>query len=135
MVAKRPGPDLDAPTALFGTPFLVVPKLGSNEKAIRSLLVDLPYEGRKGSGWQETKVPVPANEIRLTLVDFFDWQELDWKDYRYYKVFIESLEGHPEKVGRHGLLEAARNNWPARKIANVRAPTSIRSFVSPAPRP
>ena len=39
------------------------------------------------------------------MIDFFDWSPLDYSDLRYYVVQIESLEGHPRRVGQHALVE------------------------------
>jgi hypothetical protein len=100
LVAKRLGPDFEVPEKLFGDPYKVVPKVTGHIRSIRRMLV----EGHPGI-WEELKGEFKADELTLTLLDFFDWDVMNWRDFRFYRVRIDHMAGRPEKVGREALID------------------------------
>lgn len=95
------GPD---PTSIFGDSFKVVPRISSGN-ILGSLRVDIGFADRPGECWTQLTGSFRSEDLELTLIDFFDWEELNWRDFRYYRVRINRLNGHPESAGREGLVE------------------------------
>ena len=95
------GPD---PTAIFGDSFKVVPKISAGN-VLGSLLVDVGFADRPGQCFTQMTGTFRPEDLSLTPIDFFDWDELNWRDFRYYRVRINRLNGHPESAGREGLVE------------------------------
>jgi len=102
LVADR----LDLPPAneIFGKGFYVSPRMDPG--GLPFLEVDTRVPSRPSAGtWEVLNGPFKDTEVRLALIDFFDWSPLDYSDLRYYVVQIETLEGHPDRVGQHALVE------------------------------
>ena len=57
--------------------------------------------------WESLSGPFSRDQIKLTLIDFFDWNLRSWRDFRYFKVKILEFQARPEVVGREGLVEVA----------------------------
>jgi hypothetical protein len=105
LVAKRLGPDFEAPTSVFGDPYKVVPKVNASPRRFPSMRVDIGFENRPGQRWAELTGEFTAKDMTLTILDFFDWNLMDWRDFRFYRVRIDSIQGQPDKVGREGLVD------------------------------
>jgi hypothetical protein len=45
--------------------------------------------------------------MALTFQDFFDWDELNYRDFQYYLVDIAASSKYPELIGREALLEVS----------------------------
>ena len=41
----------------------------------------------------------------MQFIAYFDWDQMDYIDLRYYRVKIASFDAHPELVGREALIE------------------------------
>jgi hypothetical protein len=50
-------------------------------------------------------VVLPSDGARFTFVTFFDFAELDRRDFKYLEVQIEEFVKHPHLVGRRALIE------------------------------
>lgn len=103
LVAKRLGPDLEAPLEVFGAAYKIVPK--ATWKSFPPIRVDVGFKDRPGQCWEQLHGEFTTKEMALTLLDLFDWNELDWRNFSLYRVRIDKLEGHPDKVGREGLVD------------------------------
>lgn len=90
---------------IFGERFQVVPRAihgdGFSSLQINSRVPSSPSEGT----WITLTGPFKADEVSLKLIDLFDWSPLGYIDLRYYVVLIESLRGHPDKIGQHALVD------------------------------
>jgi hypothetical protein len=62
---------------------------------------DLPRSGY----WDHPISRVRANEVELHLLRFFDFDQLGYRDFRYYEVLIHASSAYPEIVGRPALIE------------------------------
>ena len=102
LVVDRLGSDLEDPQEIFGDAFKVVPPLTQPYGSIPSLLIEDP--AAKGV-WKVVNGPFKADDIKLSLLDFFDWQILDWRDFRYYLVRIDAFQPDSSWVGCQGLVE------------------------------
>jgi hypothetical protein len=58
------------------------------------------------SGYWDHPIREVINEARLLFINFFDWDQLDYRDNRYVRVQIDSWESHPDTAGKHALIES-----------------------------
>ncbi|MDP0496936.1 MAG: hypothetical protein Q7Q73_12105 [Verrucomicrobiota bacterium JB024] len=64
---------------------------------------ELLVSGLAGNG-QWKSVSVGSSDVDLTYLDFFDWSELESRDFQYVRVRI-SEAANPEIVGKDGLVD------------------------------
>lgn len=121
LVAKVLGPDLESPSELFGDDYKVVPKVIGCSRVFPPMRVDVGFPDRPGYQWKELAGEFTNDNLKLTLLDLFDWNELDWRDFRYFRVRIDGMQGHPDKVGREGLIDAVDVDvlWDSRAILGM----------------
>jgi hypothetical protein len=55
--------------------------------------------------WDEKIAVIPRRGSTLLLVDHFDWDQLGFIDFQYYRVRIGAFLAHPDLVGREALVE------------------------------
>lgn len=59
-----------------------------------------------GSGyWDDPVDRIGATDAELHLIDFFDWEQMGYRDFHYYRVRIENFTKHPDLNGRQALVE------------------------------
>jgi hypothetical protein len=58
------------------------------------------------SGYWDYPVTEITRACRLVFVEFFDWDQLGWRDYQYVRVQIERSQASADTVGKHALLES-----------------------------
>ena len=108
LVAARLAPQMASSGQIFGEEYKVISKIAQGPNAsISSLRVDIGLPKGPGSCWEEIEGHFRPAEIKLTLLDFFDWTELSWRDFHYYRVRIHQFDKEPAFVGREALVE----NW------------------------
>jgi hypothetical protein len=62
----------------------------------------------KGTGyWDDPLRSVDKGEIDLRFVQFFDWSELGFREFQFYRGRIVGSEKHPHLVGRDALIPVA----------------------------
>jgi hypothetical protein len=66
-------------------------------------LISRPDNGG-GKYWDEP-VNRLGRDVDLRLIDYYDWDEFNYVDFRYYKVKIAAFPAHPNLVGREALIE------------------------------
>jgi len=49
---------------------------------------------------------ITTGEAELHFLECFDWNRLDYLDFRYYKVQIARFNARPELVGREALIDS-----------------------------
>ncbi len=108
LVARRLEPLGAVPKAVFGNAFRVVPPATSGQMSMIQIET-------VGGQWSPFSGPFQAGDVNLILLDFFDWDLLNWRDFRYYLVRVDAFEGRPEAVGRQGLVDVLDSdvvwNW------------------------
>ena len=62
---------------------------------------DLP----RGGSWNHPVSLVRPDDVELHLLSLFDFDELGFRDYRYFEVLIHSSPTYPDIVGRVALIE------------------------------
>ena len=55
--------------------------------------------------WDDPINRVCAADVHLQFVEFFDWQDLAVRDFRFYKTVIRQFDKYPDRVGRMALIE------------------------------
>ncbi len=63
--------------------------------------------------WRVLDGPFTDEDLKITLVDLFDWSPMGYIDLRYYVALIEECPKQPEIVGHHALVDVtfARVLW------------------------
>jgi hypothetical protein len=102
LVVDRLGSDLEDPKQIFGSAFKVVPPVTRARSTIPSLMIERPQA--KGV-WELINGPFSGEQIKLSLIDFFDWQLLGWRDFRYYLVKIDEFHPDPSLRDCKALVE------------------------------
>ena len=110
LVARRVERDSGGRTMIFGDGYKIVPKKepSGKEGVITSLFVDIGFKSSPGQCWKELTGRFSATDIAMTLLDLFEWDKLNWKDFRYYYVRLDSFREYPDLVGRNGLVDVLR---------------------------
>ena len=103
LVARRLEPLGEGSTKIFGTSFRVVP--ASQTMQIPTMYAQTNSLDALSLNWEHLSGPFSANQVNLSLIDFFDWNVHHWRDFRYYRVRIHGFENKPELVGRDGLID------------------------------
>ena len=62
---------------------------------------DLPRSGY----WDHPVSRVRPDEIELDLLRFFDFDQLGYRDYRYFEVMVHGSTHYPDIIGRAALIE------------------------------
>jgi hypothetical protein len=55
--------------------------------------------------WDYPLSVVRHGEVELHLLRYFDFDELGWRDFRYYEVVVHASSKYPDIVGRAALIE------------------------------
>lgn len=55
--------------------------------------------------WDDPVKMIKAADVELALIGFFDWDEYNTKDCRYYRVRIMNCKSQPNLIGRDALIE------------------------------
>ena len=90
---------------LFGKGFQVVPENGRDLPMIQ-INSQVPSSPSAGI-WVPLKGAFTAADLKLTLIDLFDWSPLGYLDLRYYVVQIEEFQNHSDAVGQHALVDVS----------------------------
>jgi len=69
------------------------------------MFVNRKVTGSQSSNRDYSPGPFSDSQLKLTLVDFFDWNVRNWRDFRYYLVKIVAFENKPELVNCEGLVD------------------------------
>ena len=62
---------------------------------------DVPRSGY----WDHPVSRVQPSEVELHLLRFFDFEQLGYRDYRYFEVIIHASAVYPDIIGRAALIE------------------------------
>jgi hypothetical protein len=61
---------------------------------------------RTGAGtyWDDPVTRIEAGDCELRFIQFFDWSDLDFRDFAFYRARITGSSRYPHLVGRDALL-------------------------------
>jgi len=54
--------------------------------------------------WDDPVNRVDPDALDLRFVQYFDWWQLGFRDFAYYRVRIEGSRSHPDLIGRDALV-------------------------------
>jgi hypothetical protein len=117
LVGRRLEPLAEPSDELFGPAYRLVP-LYSRE--FSGLQVKPKQEGGTQPQFELLKLSFSKDELRLSVIDFFDWGEHDWRDFRYYRARIHAFDNRPDLVGGEALVDVLTADviWnPAESLA------------------
>jgi len=60
--------------------------------------------------WDHPVNRIRPGEAEMHFLEYFDWNRLDYLDFRYYRVQIAKFDSRPELVGREALIERQQAN-------------------------
>jgi hypothetical protein len=93
----------------FNTPELFLKPLPFFHVEPKSEAVPIMIQNPRGPGqagyWDHPVNQVRSGEATMHFVDYFDWAEMEYVDFRFYRVRIAKFDKHPELVGREALLD------------------------------
>lgn len=69
------------------------------------IMIQKPRPGAPTGYWDDPVKAVTPGQAELLFVAYFDWDQMDYIDFRYFRVSIKSFDAHPELVGREALIE------------------------------
>jgi len=69
------------------------------------IMIQKPRPGAPTGYWDDPVNLLKPREAELQFIAFFDWDQMDYIDLRYYRVKIVNCDAHPELVGREALIE------------------------------
>lgn len=69
------------------------------------IMIQKPRSGASTGYWDDPINLIKLGEAELQFIAYFDWNQMDYIDLRYYRVRIASFDSHPELVGREALVE------------------------------
>ncbi len=69
------------------------------------IMIQNPRPGAPTGYWDDPVKLVKPEEAEMLFIAYFDWNEMDYIDLRYYRVKITSFDTHPEVVGREALID------------------------------
>jgi hypothetical protein len=78
----------------------------------------------KGGYWDHPVDRLGPEDADLRFIDFFDFDESGYIDFRYYLVSIESSTRHAALAGHQALLEVSNARVFADHVAVLRGPVS-----------
>lgn len=81
--------------------FRIIPSIGHGTP----ILIQKPREGAPTGYWDDPVNLVRPSQAELLFVSYFDWNQMDYIDLRYYRVKIASFDRHSDLVGRDALIE------------------------------
>lgn len=69
------------------------------------IMIQKPRRGAPTGYWDDPVNLVKPREAELQFITYFDWNQMDYIDLRYYRVKIASFDAYPDLVGREALIE------------------------------
>jgi hypothetical protein len=69
------------------------------------IMVQRPCPETRNRYWDDPVDRVSAGEVEMHFLAFFDWNQLDYRDLKYYHVRIAAFEEQPNLVGREALID------------------------------
>jgi hypothetical protein len=64
-----------------------------------------PRSAKETGYWDHPLNRVKPGEAELHFIAYFDWNHMDYVDFRYYRVRIARFDGHSDVDGRDALID------------------------------
>jgi len=59
----------------------------------------------QNSYWDDPVDRVTAGKVEMHFLAFFDWNQMDYRDFEYYRVWIATFDEQPHLAGREALIK------------------------------
>jgi len=69
------------------------------------IMIQNPRQGAPTGYWDDPVTLIKPGQAELLFIAYFDWNQMDYIDLRYYRLKIASFDAHSELVGREALME------------------------------
>ena len=69
------------------------------------IMIQNPRPGAPTGYWDDPVNLLKPGQAELLFIAYFDWNQMDYIDLRYYRAQIASFDAHSELVGRDALIE------------------------------
>lgn len=69
------------------------------------IMIQNPRPGAPRGYWDDPVNRLKPGQAELHFVSYFDWNQMDYIDLRYYRAKIASFDAHSELIGREALIE------------------------------
>jgi hypothetical protein len=69
------------------------------------IMIHQPRQADRNLYWDDPIREIRASESELCFLDYFDWDEMTYIDFQYYRVRIQAFASQPQLVGREALLQ------------------------------
>ena len=69
------------------------------------IMIQNPRSGKTIGYWDHPVNRIGPGEADLHFLAYFDWNRLDYVDFRHYRVIIAKFDGQPDLVGREALID------------------------------
>jgi len=69
------------------------------------IMIERPREGDRNHYWDDPVNKIKAADAELHFLNHFDWDEMAYIDFQYYRVRIAAFPSQPHLVGRDALIE------------------------------
>ena len=75
------------------------------DSATVPIMIQRPRGEDQAGYWDDPVTDIKASDATLTFIDYFDWNEMGYIDFQYYRVRIVSFVSQSHLVGREALLQ------------------------------
>lgn len=69
------------------------------------IMIQNPRPGLGTGYWDHPVNSIKRGQAELLFIEYFDWNRMDYVDFRYHRVKISGFDAHPELVGREALMD------------------------------
>jgi hypothetical protein len=80
-----------------------------------SIMIRRPTE--QGVYWDDPVTSLKPEDLRLSFLTFYDFDDFNYRDFRYCLVKLVQCAEHPELVGREALVEPQDVRMESRGVA------------------
>jgi hypothetical protein len=69
------------------------------------IMIHRPRSTDQNRYWDDSVDQVPQSSTSLLYIDYFDWDQMGYIDFEYYRVKIARFDTQPQVVGREALVK------------------------------
>lgn len=88
---------------VFRIPILFLRVVPSGESM--PIMIQNPRPDRPRGYWDYPQNRISPGEAEMNFLAYFDWNQLDYVDFRYYRVKIARFDAKSELIGREALID------------------------------
>jgi hypothetical protein len=70
-----------------------------------TVMIEKPRPNDRNRYWDDPVRSLTQGEAELHFQQYFDWNQMDYQDFLYYRAAIVAFDAQPHLVGREALIE------------------------------